>query len=88
MNKISVVITILLLGIALDLATTFYGLSRNYFETREFSFILKIALLPIACLFVLLKLRPDFLDKIVMSFSLSFGLVFILVSIQNLMVML
>ncbi len=86
-KKIMIALAVLLLGIVLDFATTFYGLSKGLVETREFSFVLKIALFPILCLFGLLKLRPDFIDKVVMAFCLSFGLIFVYAAIQNLMVL-
>ena len=84
--QIILALAILLLGIVLDFATTSYGLNKGFIETRPFSSVLKIALLPILGLFILLKFRPDFIDRIVIVFCLSFGSVFVYAAIQNLMV--
>ena len=79
-----IAIAVFLLGIGIDLLTTFYGLRNGFVELHSFSNILKIIVIIQLGILSLLKMKPEWIDLMFNVFCFSMGLPLFLVGMQNL----
>ena len=77
-------LAIFLIGIILDQTTTYFALNKGFAELHAFSLQMTVFGMLQLGIFALLKLRPDFTNKMFFAYCTSIGTVLLMVGLHNL----